>query len=723
MKQRKQPFATTVPAVVLGLMFSPFVQAAPLRPEQSLNGEWGFTPDGGSETTITVPSYWDSDPRFGTRVKQATYERELTVPSSWLEGGRRVKVEFDSVLYAADVYVGNSLVTSNVGGWKPFTADITPHIRPGKPFTLRVLVKGGSLPPTVDDKGLPLWPVAIGGHQRNWGICFDVWLRNYGPVHIQDSFVQTSYRKKTLTVDYELKNADTRPHTIVVEANAVPRNGSRAEFRLKSESVTLQPGAVRKIVASGAWPNAHLWNPDDPFLYVLKSAVVEQGGGNLDTEDRQFGFREIWIEGNRYMYNGHRLNLHGDNFTHHFNPSYIQSNDTAAYARIIDRVKKLNINFVRYHTGPARPYVLDICDEKGLFVMWETPVYSRGYMIKANIPAYLENCRKWMEPFVKAARNHPSIIIWSAENEFGKNYIRAMTDSEMKSLGDAMTKHDPTRPINYDGEMDIGAETVNLHYPAMYLNRERGEIYSWDRFVHPSKPTGIGELFYGPWDPPERKAWCTAAWVRGLRYVNYAEFRVFTLAWTWMDSGLVRTGAGSGGDLASDPNWEKRLEGDTPYAALRNGYAPVALFDKEYDRPGGDVAFMKDWPRLFEGSRVNRTLILYNDEYSGTDITVRVKVVCNGKETAHGEKSFSLPLGEHVDIPISFQVPTIELARPGGERPVVHNGMPATLVLQTFKGGVLKFEEPRTFLIRETDYAGPVSAEVTIGDARGGQSP
>jgi beta-galactosidase len=250
---------------------------------------------------------------------------------------------------------------------------------------------------------------------------------------------------------------------VVVSADSAPRSGSRAEFSLKTQSITLQAGEVRKVVASGAWATAHLWNPDDPFLYVLKSRVTE-GGNTLDTQGRQFGFREIWIQGNQYWYNGHRLNLRGDSFTHHFSNTYIQNNDVAAYTRIIDRVKKMNINFVRYHTGPARPYVLDICDEKGLFVMWETPVYSRGYMIGANIPQYLENSRKFMEPFVKAARIHPSIVIWSAENEFGRNYIRVMTDSEMRSLGEAMTKWDPTRPINYDGEMDIGAETVNLHY-------------------------------------------------------------------------------------------------------------------------------------------------------------------------------------------------------------------------------------------------------------------
>ena len=44
-----------------------------------------------------------------------------------------------------------------------------------------------------------------------------------------------------------------------------------------------------------------------------------------------------------------------------------------------------------------------------------------------------------------------------------------MTDTEMRRLGDVIHANDPTRPVSYDGEMDLGAETICLHYPMTIL--------------------------------------------------------------------------------------------------------------------------------------------------------------------------------------------------------------------------------------------------------------
>ena len=67
-------------------------------------------------------------------------------------------------------------------------------------------------------------------------------------------------------------------------------------------------------------------------------------------------------------------------------------------------------------------------------------------------------------------------------------------------------------------------------------------------------------------------------------------------------------------------DWEEHLENDPVYFLMRNSYASIALFDKEYDRPGGEIFETQKLPSVYEGTNLNRTLILYNDEYTGTDI-------------------------------------------------------------------------------------------------------
>jgi hypothetical protein len=678
----------------------------PLRTQVSLNGKWDFEFGDNQKATISVPALWDQDSRFGSDIKEANYIKKLTIPKSWLVDNKRVKIEFDGVLQTADVYIDDKLVTSHVGGWIPFSSDITDFVKPGIPFTLKVHIKGGALPPIVDKKGYPLWPVGLYGHERKWGIVFDVWLRNYGAVLIQDAFIQTSYRNNSITVDYEIKNSQKQPQSIIVKGIISPEGKSEEILALESDVISLQPGETKKVILTKAWNNPRLWNTEDPFLYLLKSTISLQGRSEeIDAEQRRFGFREIWIEGNQYKLNGHRMNFRGDNVDHHnWGREIIENQQPEAYGEIIDRWKKLNYNIIRYHREPPPPYVLDMADEKGMFLMPESALFSRGYIQYVNMPQYLENSRKWIGEWVKGSRNHPSVIMWAALNEYGRNYIRSMTDTEMRNLGDVIHALDPTRPVVYDGEMDIGAETVNLHYPMIFLNHERGDIYQWAKYVHPSKPTGIGEYLY----MHRQKSFIPAVWNRGMRYDNFADIRPFLHNWTWNEDWSRTREPGAGQRIVLghlfDNNWEEWLENDLVYILIRNSFAPIALFDKEYDRLGGEIYEKQQWPNLYEGSIVERTLVLYNDDYAGTEIEIKVSIVFNDEIIATGSKVISLPLGEHADIPVTFQVPVIgsssliELYNPSGTT--------FEMVLETSKNGVKRFEEHKQFYIWPTGYSG-----------------
>ena len=83
------------------------------------------------------------------------------------------------------------------------------------------------------------------------------------------------------------------------------------------------------------------------------------------------------------------------------------------------------------------------------------------------------------------------------------------------------------------------------------------------------------------------------------------------------------------------------------------------LFDKAYDDLGIEPLMTKEYPTLSSGSENERTLVLYNDDYRGTELAVDVRLVADGKSYAGGKKMYHLALGEHRDIPISFQVPAV----------------------------------------------------------------
>ena len=167
--------------------------------------------------------------------------------------------------------------------------------------------------------------------------------------------------------------------------------------------------------------------------------------------------------------------------------------------------------------------------------------------------------------------------------------------------------------------------------------------------------------------------------MRGLRYVGFADIRPYRLDWAW----------------GIDQNTAKVIN-------VRNSFAPVALFDKEYDRLGLDPVAYGRYPAITAGEWVERKLVLYNDAFAGTEIRIEVTVNVDGKTYASGSRQVSLELGEHIELPCSFQVPSGASGR-------------LDLVLRTFKGDEIKFEEARRFILVKGKGRAVTSREVRFG--------
>jgi beta-galactosidase/beta-glucuronidase len=198
-------FLITILLVVFGLGFFQSVFAAPPLlhgGDLLLNGTWNFYPKTGGSYMFPVPEYWNAAPgvqNFNT--DEATYERTVNVPAAW--AGKVIKLEFGGVNHVAEVYVNNILVGEHIGGWIPFSFDISSNVSAGSSFQLKVKVKGANKYPILDGNSRPLWPVGAWGWQERWGFFSDVWMRSYGKVHIEDAHIKTSYRNKRIDVIYK----------------------------------------------------------------------------------------------------------------------------------------------------------------------------------------------------------------------------------------------------------------------------------------------------------------------------------------------------------------------------------------------------------------------------------------------------------------------------------------------------------------------------------------
>ncbi len=684
---------------------APLVGVPPLREQVSLNGTW----DKGGQ----VPNY------IGENIASREYERRVSIPASW--GGKRFALEFGAVNHIAQISVNGVQIAEHLGGFIPFSVDLPPTLKAGDSFTLKVVVKGRLHEPIIDPTGSRankngvknpwvLWPVGNAWNKLDneyTGITDDVWLRAYGPVAIADAFAQTSFRGKTIRVDYTLRNSTMAPQTVRLEADIVSASDGKTEKTLAAPPVTVAPGQTKTVRVEAAWPNPRLWWPDQPHLYHLRSRLV-QGGKRLDAETRRFGFREFWAQGTTFRLNGVRFNSTGDYFVWGKDNHWPDSYTPAGWRKTIAALKDLNTQSVRLHKQPAPQFALDIADETGLLLVSESALDGpTGGATPFKLDKYLDNSIKfWVPAWVKANRNHASVWMWSAMNEMGP-----VNKENAQKVGKVIRDLDPTRMIIYEGhsnpetyEGDPNTDINSRHYPRPFGNTGgvwtgSGEpwgakpeespngIYAWKVFLDPAKPTASGEALFYPGGQAnaaqERNAWWQGVWTRGMRYNGWAAIGPASYRW-------IRR--------AEDPN-------DLRIQNRRNAYARVALFDKEYDELGiapfiGPTGGPGTLPQVAAGANLKRTLVLYNDEFRDTKIDIEVVVKAGDKVFARGAKSFQVALGEHIDIPFSFQVPF-------GVKEI-------QVVRKTSKNGVPKFEESRSFTV-SGDGTGETSGVVTIG--------
>ena len=676
--------ANTLLVVLSGILPARSIaQPPPLKPHEiSLNGTWSFRPWGGAETTIPVPEFWDAAPGF--RVSRAAYWRTVTVPPEW--EGRRIHLEFQSVHFAATVYVNDRLAGEHVGAWIPFALDITNRVAPGTPFTLRVEVGGGDQAPVFD--GGVQWPIGYRGRTRQWGIGGDVWVRAYGPVHVSEAAIRTSVTRGEVAVEYIVMNATNRSQTVRLEADVLEATGGQLARPLEGREVRLEPGRTRGFTLTTAWPDAKQWTPDSPHLYLLRTRLW-QDSAIVDEETRRFGFREITIRGTQFYLNGIRTNLFGDNVMAH-SENFARAGPAARYGmmtretwpRHLEQRFELNNRYLRFHPQPPPRFVFDLADEKGLLILAEAPLSVDAYDDYLPLGAsYFTNALRWMDRWVRSVRNHPSIVLWSTCNEFGPPYA-ILTAQQVKQLQDVVRAADGTRPVISDGDGDTvpGADAVNYHYPEGYTRSPPGERYpDWRALLHPEKPTGIGELLTWYGDHGAANQWWQGTWTRRLRYLNFTDVRLFTFDWVWADP-------------------------DSPKARhLRRSLAPVALFDKGYDELGIGPLERQAYPSVRPGATVDRVLVLYNDEWEGTSLTVGARIVRNGVETDVLRQGVMLALGEHMEIPYRFRAP---------------EAGPFDLVLTVSKNGRERFRESLRFVVSEKSPGKGGDPEQTGVDSR-----
>jgi beta-galactosidase len=362
--------------------------------------------------TVAPLSWREWDPAAWERVW--VYRKHFDAPPEAI--GRRVFLDFGAAMTHSTVTLNGTDVGDHLGGYLPFSCEITGVLQPAGNVLAVRLDSGFNLnvPP---DRPARAVSTSVDFWQPG-GIYRDVRLRVVPEVFLADVFA-----KPVNVLDPAARQVVVQA---TVDAAVVPDGTVEVEISLRDQDRVVAagrapvafagPGQATATVTLAGLGGIVLWDLDEPKLYHVVAALLVDGQRRHQHRVR-IGFREATFALDGFYLNGRRVKLFGVNrhqffpFTGGAMPARVQARD----AEIIRR--ELNCTMVRCSHYPQSEAFFDACDELGLLAWEEAPGW--GYLGDA---AWLALASRDIGQMIRRDRNHPSIVIWGARlNETPNN--------------------------------------------------------------------------------------------------------------------------------------------------------------------------------------------------------------------------------------------------------------------------------------------------------------
>jgi beta-galactosidase len=564
-----------------------------------------------------------------------------------------------------------------------FDVDVTKGIKPGQVNEIRVGIRDYwyaysasptnplklrekfNLPPDFAQMGFQDLAYPVWGSRQS-GILVTPTFTACGPAYSADVFVKPSTAEKRLGVEVTLTNPSPKDAAGEILCEAVdPATGAVAKA-LPAKAFKVAAGTSQTVEVSGEWADPKHWWPDSPHLYDLRT-TVRLDGKPVDVRHTTFGFRQWGTDGVHFTLNGVRWR--GWNF------STSDGNTPAEWLAFYKKTNQTTVRMCGATQGGPRPFfgmspdeALDWMDRHGVPVrrcgildgeaigsmaVENDPELKKLY--KSDVKMELMN--NWVEQMaaqVRGERNHPSVQIWSIENEWlfinCINLYGGLMDEferEVLRCARAVQAVDPTRPIMTDGggaNKDQSMPVHGNHYVAL---DNPGGMTAYPGLAYQPNPTGGGR---GRWVWDQKRP----------RYLGEDLF--FT--------GNHPELATIGGESATTGKSGTLAACGLMLSILQQGYrwADYAAWDF-YVGPGDAdgsqwkyfaprAALCREWDWTFRaGEAAKRTIGLFNDTHHTDPITFAWEFTVGGKRVAGTSKEYTIAPGMRTVVEVELPVP------------------------------------------------------------------
>ena len=383
-------------------------------------------------------------------------------------------LHFDAVSKTAEVYVNGTLAGTHVGMFADFQVDASRLLHPGRNLiSVRVMRNTGDDTGAKNDLLDAHYAQAQGNAVRATteehlssdllrdmphgfygndpaGIWQPVRLTITNQVKIEDVFIKP--RLDGAAFEVTISNHGPKTGKYQLYTDIVDKSSGRPLYSgLSLGEIELKGGEERIFTYDIADLKPKHWTPQHPNLYDFRFTL--QSNRLADELVVTSGFRTFEVRDGLFYLNGIKYWLRGANQV----PSAICPDDEVLAHRFLQLMKEGHIEVTRTHTAPFNELWMRAADEEGIAVSFEG---TWPWLMLENRPIpdqpLLQLWKDEMLQLMRKYRNHPSLILWTVNNEM-KFYdldtdpYRAMQKMTVISdLVREMRHCDPTRPMVYD---------------------------------------------------------------------------------------------------------------------------------------------------------------------------------------------------------------------------------------------------------------------------------
>ena len=444
------------------LYYGLYDKNAPETPERLNNKNWPVIP-------ATVPGNVELDlhvagiikkPEIGNNIYglrkfeayQWWYSREFDTPITKI--GEQVEIVFEGLDCFSTIWINNQKVGTTDNMLISNRFDVTSLLNPAGSNTIYIRID-----PAVKE-GQKLKQGVVGSRMDNaaefvsvrkapsmygWdimprlvsaGLWRDVYLDVKKPTRLEQVYWMTNsvdVAKKQAQVFLDWQFSTDYPTIDGLTMEVTLKKGKQQVF---NQSYPLYNHCSRKVIQL---ENVNLWWPKgygDPALYDATVRIVDEKGVALDEKKQRIGIRTADLVHTDittpespgefvFIVNGEKIFVRGTNWV----PlDALHSRDKDHVKEAMSMLCDLNCNMVRCWGGNVYEdhQFFDLCDENGIMV-WQD--FAMACSVTPQGSEFAEKIREEAIQVVLKLRQHPSLVLWSGDNENDQSLIWAFRKS------------------------------------------------------------------------------------------------------------------------------------------------------------------------------------------------------------------------------------------------------------------------------------------------------